>query len=37
MINGKITALGTLSELEQQTGKTGLEEVFIEIAERNDN
>ena len=33
MINGEIAAHGTLSELEARTGKTGLEEVFIKIAE----
>ena len=33
MINGKIAATGTLSELEALTGKTGLEEAFITIAE----
>lgn len=37
MINGKIAALGTLSEIEQISGKTGLEEAFIEIAERSNN
>lgn len=35
MIDGKIAACGTLSELEQRTGKTGLENAFVEIAERN--
>ncbi|MBP3567568.1 MAG: ABC transporter ATP-binding protein [Lachnospiraceae bacterium] len=35
MIDGKIAACGTLSELEQLSGKTGLESVFVEIAERN--
>ena len=33
MINGKIVRLGTLGELEQQTGKKGLEEVFVAVAE----
>ncbi len=33
MINGRIAALGTLAELEEKTGKKGLEEVFINIAE----
>ena len=32
MIDGKINALGTLSELEEQTGKKGMEEVFVQIA-----
>ena len=35
MINGRITDIGTLGELEEKTGKKGLEEVFIEIADRN--
>ena len=35
MINGKITAMGTLPELESLSGKTGLENVFVEIAERS--
>ncbi len=35
MISGKIAAQGTLAELEQLTGKTGLEHAFIEIAERS--
>lgn len=35
MMDGKIAALGTLSDLEQLTGKTGLENAFVEIAERN--
>ncbi len=35
MIDGKIAALGTLSELQQMTGKAGLEDAFVEIAERN--
>lgn len=33
MIKGKIKALGTLEELEELTGKKGLEEVFVAIAE----
>jgi ABC-2 type transport system ATP-binding protein len=33
MINGKIAALGTLAELEEKTGKTGLENAFVAIAE----
>ena len=32
MIDGKVAALGTLSELEQQSGQTGLEDVFVKIA-----
>ncbi|MGN1422732.1 MAG: ABC transporter ATP-binding protein [Oscillospiraceae bacterium] len=34
MINGKLAALGTLSELESLTGETGLENVFVSVAER---
>lgn len=37
MINGKISALGTLPELEEISGKKGLENAFVEIAERNRN
>lgn len=33
MINGNVAALGTLSELERQTGETGLENVFVKIAD----
>ena len=33
MINGRLVALGTLAELEERTGKKGLEEVFISLAE----
>ena len=33
MINGRIAAMGSLSELENLTGKTGLEEAFVAIAE----
>jgi ABC-2 type transport system ATP-binding protein len=33
MIDGRIAAEGTLNELENRTGKKGLEEVFIKIAE----
>ncbi len=36
MIKGKIAALGTLSEIEKIAGKDGLEESFIEIAERSE-
>lgn len=35
MINGRMAALGTLTELEQLSGQTGLENAFITIAERN--
>ena len=35
MINGRIAAMGTLSQLEALTGKTGLEEAFVAIAEGN--
>lgn len=34
MINGRLAALGTLSELESMTGETGLENVFVSVAER---
>ena len=33
MISGKIKMCGTLAELEQKTGKTGLENVFVSVAE----
>lgn len=33
MIDGRIAAMGSLSELENLTGKTGLEEAFVAIAE----
>ena len=33
MIKGRLVEIGTLEELEQKTGKKGLEEVFIKIAE----
>lgn len=33
MIDGKLSALGTLSELEQLTGESGLENAFVKIAE----
>lgn len=33
MIDGKVVANGTLYELEARTGKKGLEEVFVKIAE----
>jgi len=35
MINGRIAEIGTLAELEEKTGKKGLEEVFVEIASRS--
>ncbi|MBE5949265.1 MAG: ABC transporter ATP-binding protein [Lachnospiraceae bacterium] len=35
MIDGKIATCGTLAEIEALTGKTGLEDAFVEIAERN--
>jgi len=35
MIGGRIAALGTLGELEALTGKQGLEEAFVAIAERS--
>lgn len=34
MIKGRMVELGTLEELEQRTGKKGLEEVFVTITER---
>lgn len=33
MINGHLAALGTLPELEEQTGEKGLEDTFVKIAE----
>ena len=33
MIDGRIAAEGTLGELEKMTGKKGLEDVFVTIAE----
>lgn len=35
MIDGEIAAMGTLSEIEELSGKTGLENAFVEIAERS--
>ncbi|MBR2283452.1 MAG: ATP-binding cassette domain-containing protein [Ruminococcus sp.] len=35
MINGRIEAIGTLGEIEKTAGKTGLENAFVEIAERS--
>lgn len=35
MVSGKISAVGTLSEIENISGKKGLEESFVEIAERS--
>lgn len=35
MIGGKIAAIGTLSEIEELSGKEGLENAFVEIAERS--
>ncbi|MBO5163786.1 MAG: ABC transporter ATP-binding protein [Ruminococcus sp.] len=35
MVNGKIAATGSLAELEKISGRTGLEDVFVEIAERS--
>ena len=34
MIDGQLALTGTLSELEEVTGKKGLEEVFVSVAER---
>lgn len=36
MIAGKMIACGTLQELEQETGKKGLEEAFVALAERGE-
>ncbi len=33
MIGGRIIMTGTLQELEERTGKTGLENVFVSVAE----
>lgn len=35
MLDGKISAMGTLAEIESISGKKGLEESFVEIAERS--
>lgn len=35
MIDGKISAVGTLAEIEEISGKKGLENAFVEIAERS--
>lgn len=35
MIDGRMAALGTLPQLEMETGKQGLEEAFVAIAERS--
>ena len=32
MVGGRLRAIGTLSELEQLTGETGLENAFVKIA-----
>ena len=34
MIDGKLVMLGSLAELEEATGRKGLEEVFVSVAER---
>ena len=34
MVSGRLVDLGTLAELEEKSGKKGLEEVFIAAAER---
>ena len=36
MNEGKVMAIGTLAELENMTGKKGLEDVFVSIAEKMD-
>ena len=36
MNEGKVMAVGTLAELENMTGKKGLEDVFVSIAERQE-
>jgi multidrug/hemolysin transport system ATP-binding protein len=33
MIKGRLVKLGTLEELEKDTGKKGLEEIFVTVAE----
>ena len=33
MLSGRLAAIGTLAELEEKTGKTGLEEAFVALAE----
>lgn len=35
MVDGRISAVGTLAEIEEISGKKGLEESFVEIAERS--
>ena len=35
MVNGKIAALGTLSEIEKLSGQKGLENAFVAVAERS--
>ena len=35
MINGNIEAYGTLHEIEEAAGRQGLENAFVEIAERS--
>ncbi len=35
MINGKVSAIGTLAEIEETAGAKGLENAFIAIAERS--
>lgn len=35
MVDGRISAVGTLAEIEKISGKTGLENSFVEIAERS--
>ncbi|MBQ6017922.1 MAG: ATP-binding cassette domain-containing protein [Clostridiales bacterium] len=37
MNEGKVMAIGTLAELENMTGKKGLEDVFVSIAEKAEN
>ena len=34
MTEGNVKAIGTLEELENMTGRKGLEDVFVSIAER---
>ena len=36
MMKGKLAALGTLAQLEAETGKQGLEEAFVALAERGE-
>ena len=37
MIDGRLEEIGTLAQLEEKTGKQGLEEVFVYVAEQAGN